>query len=118
MEKYITNHKNSTKFIIGSDRSQKLSKTKVVVDRFHFKSHVDNYCNLNNNPDLISELKDINTSVCEQTNYWFGMYKHILKHMNYEHFHFLIFILCNEYNLDKLIDQKYCKLKEKKNRFI
>lgn len=33
LEKYITNHNNSTKFIIWSDRSQKLSKTKVVVDR-------------------------------------------------------------------------------------
>jgi len=83
----------------------------VVVDRFHFKSHVDNYCALNNDPDLVEELKGVNTSVCEQTNYWFGGYKHILKHMNYEHFHFIIFILCDEYNKIKLVNQKYHSLR-------
>ena len=114
MEKYITNHKNSTKFKIESSRSKILSNTKVVVDRFHYKTHVDGYCSLNNNPHSISDLDGINTSVCEQTNFWFGLYKHILKHMNYEHFHFIIFILCNEFNKEKLIDQRYTKEKKKK----
>ncbi len=110
MEKYITNY-SSKLFTIESPRSKVLSRTKVVVDRFHFKSHVDNYCALNNDPDLVEDLKGVNTSVCEQTNYWFGGYKHILKHMNYEHFHFIIFILCDEYNKIKLVNQKYHSLR-------
>ena len=82
MEKYITNHNKSKLFTIASYRSIILSKTKVLVDRFHFKTHTDDYCGKNNDPDSIKELDNTNTSVCEQTNYWFGGYKHILKHMN------------------------------------
>ena len=116
MEKYITNHNKSVKFKISSARSKILSNTKVVVDRFHFKSHVDVYCAANNDPDLITDLDDTNTSVCEQTNYWFGRYKYILKHMNLEHFHFFIFIVCDEFNKSKLINQKYNELKKQNSQ--
>ena len=47
------------------------------------------------------ECNNLNTSVCEQTNYWFGRFKYILKHMNLERFHFLIFLLCDNYNKEK-----------------
>ena len=63
------------------------------MDRFHFKAHRDHYCAQNNNPDTIAILDNVNTSVCEQTNYWFSGYKFLLKHMNYERFNFTIFVL-------------------------
>lgn len=58
------------------------------------------------------ECNNLNTSVCEQTNYWFGRFKYILKHMNLERFHFLIFLLCDNYNKEKLVHQKYSELKD------
>ena len=77
------------------------------MDRFHFKKHKDNFCSINNNPDTIALLNKVNTSVCEQTNYWFGRFKHICKHMNYERYHLFIYIMCDEYNKNKLTKQKY-----------
>ena len=67
---------------------------------------------MNNDPDKLEELRDVNTSVWEQTNYWFGRYKHILKHMNYKHFHFMIYILCNEYNQEKINDKCYNAIRQ------
>ena len=95
-------------FKIESKRSDILAKTKIFVDRFHFKSHVGKDCRINNNPDSFLPNDAINTSVCEQTNFWFGVYKNILKHMSRERFYFMIYLLCDEHNTANLIDQKKC----------
>lgn len=110
--KYVMN-KASQLFSKSTFRAIKLAETITVVDRFHFKSHVDVWCKKFCDPDLYDELKEVNTSVCEETNFWFGRYKHTFKHMNYERFHFLLYILCDEYNKFKLIDQLYNKAKKK-----
>ena len=51
--------------------------------------------------------KGINTSVTEETNYYIGRFKHIFKHMNYPRFHFMLYIICDEFNRYKLIQKKY-----------
>lgn len=109
LSKYI---QNSNLFIRKSERAKILSNCIIVCDRFHFLTHVDKWCQKNCNPDLIPELEDVNTSVCEETNLWFGRFKHAFKHMNYQRFHFLLYILSNEYNKFKLVDYQY---EQKKN---
>ncbi len=115
LAKYILNKNNTGKrFDNSTERAKKLSSMKFAVDRFHFLTHTNLWCKNNCNPDLFDDLIGINTSVCEQTNYWFGRHKYIMKHMNYEHFHLFLFILSDEYNKFKLIDFEYLKIKKNK----
>jgi hypothetical protein len=101
LRKYV---KESNDFNRSSSRAQTLIETSFVVDRFHFESHsaTDTYCKDHCDANKYEELVDINTSVSEEINFWFSGYKHLLKHMNYERFHFLIFILFDEFNNFKL----------------
>lgn len=115
LKKYVTN-KASDKFDAKSDRGKRLSNSLIVCDRFHFLTHVDDWCRANCDPDLYPVLENVNTSVCEQTNMWFGGFKHMFKHMNYSHFHFTLYILADEYNKNQLIHKEY-ELKIKYNKF-
>jgi hypothetical protein len=53
----------------------------------------------------------INTVVCEEVNYWFGLFKHAMKHMNSFRFSFFMFIILDIYNTEKI------KLNDS-NRFV
>ncbi len=101
LRKYVM---ESNDFNRSSLRAQTLTETSYVVDRFHFESHsaTDTYCREHCDANKYEELLEINTSVSEEINFWFSGYKHLLKHMNYERFHFLIFILFDEFNNNKL----------------
>ena len=112
LKKYVTN-KSSLLFKQTTERAKKLAETRIVVDRFHFKSHVDEWCREWCDPDLYDDLKDVNSSICEETNYWFSKYKYIFKHMNYERYHFLLYIVLDEFNEANLIRKIYEN--EKKN---
>ena len=112
LKKYVTN-KSSLLFKQTTERAKKLAETRIVVDRFHFKSHVDEWCRELCDPDLYDDLKDVNSSICEETNYWFSKYKYIFKHMNYERYHFLLYIVLDEFNEANLIRKIYEN--EKKN---
>ena len=46
------------------------------IDKFHFKNHVDLYCQENFNPNTTSDLKDVNTEICEQ------LYVHVNQYRN------------------------------------
>ena len=48
----------------------------MVADRFHFKSYKDPNCKQFCNPDSNAFFNKLNTSICEETNYWFGGNKH------------------------------------------
>jgi hypothetical protein len=84
------------KFLFISERAKKLKNTTFVVDNFHFKGNKEKYCKKHCNPKLFRELDGINTSITEQTNYILGGHKYLLKHTNYENFHFILYIICNE----------------------
>lgn len=75
----------------------------------HIKGHTETWCLENCNPKIFPELDDINTQVCEQTNFWYGLYSSEFKYMNQAHFNFATFILCNERNNIK-IDQRLLHL--------
>lgn len=87
---------------LTTDRAIKLSQVQFVIDRLHIKNHVDAECKKTYNANLYSELKAINTVVCEETNFWFSRYKYIAKHMNSERYFFFIYIILNTYNEEKL----------------
>ena len=48
------------------------------------------------------KLDNINTVVCERFNLWGGGFKHMLKHINYQRFHFFCIIIFDFYNIQKL----------------
>ena len=71
------------------------------------KGHTGINCRLNNDPALYAELKDVNTVVCEQVNFWLGKFKYILKHMSFYRFNFFLFVILDNYNkvkIENLID--------------
>jgi len=110
-EQYILKHLKQI-----TSRAQILSQTKIVVDRFHYINHQDShkYCRENCNPDSFENLSNVNTEACEQANYWFSRYKHATKHMNDINFYFFIYIICDEYNKNKIITNLYYeKMKNK-----
>lgn len=112
LSKFISN-KASFKFSNTTQRGKILSETKFSVDRFHFKTHTDMWCEKYCDPEKFSELQGINTSVCEQTNFWLSRYKFAMKHMNYERFHLFLYILCDKYNDHKIIEHLYIENKSK-----
>jgi hypothetical protein len=104
---YIKNHNIGDK----SKRGDILMKSKFVIDRFHIKNHVRDDCHQVYNADLHKELFSVNSDVCEEVNYWFGIYKHAMKHMNFIRFNYFMYIILNLYNIEKikLNDYKYTK---------
>ena len=110
LEKYV---QASNKFKRDSQRAQLLLQRTIVCDRFHFLLHKDKWCKENCDPDKIKELIGINTSVCEETNLWFGNFKHAVKHMNFERYNFFLFNLADEYNKFKIIHSQYEKKRNK-----
>ena len=81
-----------------SERAAFLKDIRLAIDRLHFGNHKDKWCRENLNPNNIKELDETNTVVCEETNFWLSGYKHILKHMNHQRFHFFLFLILNMYN--------------------
>ena len=78
----------------------------IVVDRMHFKNHIDVWCKKNCDPDKTPELEGVNTEVCEQTFSWLNGYAKILRHANRQRFNFI---------LDQVIDF-HNNVKLKKNK--
>jgi hypothetical protein len=107
LSEYIINHNIGEK----SNRGNILKTSVFVIDRLHIKNHVRENCHQIYNADLHSELFAINSVVCEEINYWFGIYKHAMKHMNHIRFNFFMYIIFNIYNDEKLKsnESKYCK---------
>jgi len=108
LRKYIEKRDFKNKTI----RACELQKKKHFIDKFHIHNHVDPWCLDNCNPCQVEELKGINTVVCEQINYWLGEFKHMLKHMNFERYLFFLFIILNNYNIEKLKHLKKIDIKD------
>ena len=59
-----------------NDITQKLASINKHIDKFHFRNHIDKWCQKNCNPDAVPELKGVNSQVCEQ------LFKKINSHKN------------------------------------
>jgi len=62
-----------------------------VVDKSHFRNHVDAWCKQHCNPHTVPNLG--NTSSCEQRFRWVAGFKHIGRYMNERRFNMLILII-------------------------
>ena len=90
LAKYSMNSKVSSK----NKTTKFFSQRKFLIDRFHFRNHVDSWCHENCDPNEFPELLDVNTQICEQTFSRINQKKNC-KSMNEPHF-----ILYWLYNLD------------------
>ena len=88
------------KFAESSERSKnneitaKIANMNKHVDKFHFRNHVDKWCQDNCNPDKVEGLKGVNTQICEQ------LFKKLNSHKNCKSLNEARFFLFFIYNID------------------
>ena len=76
-----------------TNRTRNYINKKFVVDKLHIQGHTDHDCRSTCHPDLYPDLKDINTVVVEQINFWIGQFKYITKHELFSQFIFSIYFI-------------------------
>ena len=81
-----------------TQRLEDATKVKYIVDRLHIVGHSQTWCKDICHPDLYPDLKEVNTMICEQINFWLGRFKFIMKHMNQSRFNFFLYLILNQYN--------------------
>lgn len=94
LKKYAAN----TKRVNQTPTATRLSSLNIVVDKMHFKGHIDPWCQENCNPYTFSELEKVDTEICEQIFSWMSKYARITQHMNRVHFLFFLLYLCDAHN--------------------
>ena len=77
-----------------NDVTQYLADIGKHVDRFHFRNHVDPWCQKNCNPEEVPALQGVNTQVCEQ------LFKKINSHRNCKSFNEARFFMFFIYQFD------------------
>ena len=77
--------------VLSSNRKKKLAI--YVIDKLHIKGHTETWCKQNCHPQEFPELKDVNTIICEQVNYWSGKYKYMMKLLNSQR----LFFFCMQF---------------------
>ena len=99
LQKFCVNRANHT------DKSRFFDEYTYIIDRLHVKGHVAR-CREIYPPNLIRELDNAQTMICEQRNFWISGYKHNVKHMNQYRFHFfyIIFTYFNEIKEEGLLN--------------
>ena len=65
-----------------------ISGLDMRLDRHHYKNHVGENCRANHDPDMCQLLQNVNTSIMEQVNAWFGRFRHSARYMNQARFSF------------------------------
>ena len=72
-----------------------ISGLDMRVDRHHYKNHVGENCRANHDPDMCQLLQNVNTSIMEQVNAWFGRFRHSARYMNQARFSFFVLLVCH-----------------------
>ena len=74
-------------------------RIKLVVDRFHFKNHVGEFCRKWVDPAKCPELGPrTQTEAAEQSFAWLARSKHTFRHMTEGRFQFMVLHLMEERN--------------------
>lgn len=73
---------------------QQLSSQPLVVDKFHFKSHVGEYCRRHCNPGAWPQLASTNMSIAEQAFRVQGRLSRSFRYLNRSRFQFLLQDVC------------------------
>lgn len=98
LKKYALNPTRS----MCTPTSEWLASLEIVVDKLHFKGHIDTWCHQHCNPYTHSDLENVDTEVCEQIFSWLSRYARITQSMNQQHFLFYILYLCDAHNRKRL----------------
>ena len=98
LKRYLTNRKLNTK----SSRGKFLFNKIHIIDKFHMHNHSDPWCIKHCNPHDIDDLLNTNSTVCEEVNFWLAGFKNIVKNLNFVRFHFFMYIILNNYNIQHL----------------
>jgi hypothetical protein len=77
-----------------------------AIDRFHIKNHKRQVCRTEFCCDKYPKLSNLNSQVCEQSFSHLAKYKHMVKHMNKNHFKFFFWWLLNKLNSIKIKKMK------------
>jgi hypothetical protein len=77
---------------INAENYSRLKNVKCYIDRFHQVNHKQSKCKTVYNIDTNSNLKNINSQICEQQFFKLNTFKHNVKHMSKNHF--LFYFLC------------------------
>lgn len=95
------------KFIESNGFTSAFAHTALPVDVFHFRSKhkdTDTYCQQHCNPAAFPELYNekgewrFNTSICEQTNVWYGGYLAIVREMEVTRYNFFLDEMIKRHN--------------------
>ena len=97
--KFAKNHYKKSS--MQNENTKFMTEVPIVVDKFHFRNHIDKWCQENCNPYKIAELNGVNTESCEQTFQWVNKYTAV-KSMNESSFYIFFTVLFDMHNLSKL----------------
>ena len=75
---YFKNRFHQQKTILSTPISVYLDSCDMYIDRLHQRTHTRPMCKNERNINLRSDLRDVNTVVCEQTNSWLKSYLNML----------------------------------------
>ena len=85
-----------------SEIAKRLSEMEYFVDKIHFLNHVDKFCQEFCNPYTESSgLKEVNTSICEQSFSWMNAFMQV-KCMNLPRFFWFFLFNLNMHNLSEI----------------
>ena len=49
-----------------SETAKKIAEKNIVVDKMHFRGHIDEWCSRNCNPNDFDELRGVSTCTCSK----------------------------------------------------
>ena len=90
LAKYVKNHEELFK--------SNINNLEIKVDRFHFKNHIDTWCNKHCNPYTCDSLANVNTEIMEQFFSWIARFSYMVEYMTRYRFRFFILDLVDKHN--------------------
>jgi hypothetical protein len=102
LKKYACNPVRANK----TPTATRIASMNIVIDKFHFRGHIDAWCRRNCDPHQFDELKKVDTETCEQLFSWLSRYARITQHMNRVHFLFYLLYLCDSRNQNLIATRK------------
>ena len=107
---YFKNRFHQTKTIKLTPISSFLDSCDMCIDRLHQKTHTRPMCHTDRNINSRSDLADVNTVICEQTNSWLKQYLNMLCNFSGERSKFYYLFLFH------LLNCKRCSLNPDRNQ--
>lgn len=95
---YFKKRFHESKSIKVTNASRFIDESEMFIDRLHQKTHTRPMCRKERNIKTRSDLTDVNTIVCEQTNAWLKQYINILCNLSGQRSKFYYLFLFHHLN--------------------